>query len=225
MNADQFIAANDCPIVYHISEGGSWDSVRKLGLLSTSALLDACGISGEEREAIESAHRPSRVVIEHPEYGNIVIRDQDPMSDRPESGIYLHKLLEAGLTPAEWFKFLNGKVFFWVSYPDFLNMLCARLYRNRSHWVLKVDTRSLLGEHATHASISDQNSGSLYSRRTRGRSTFVRLADATVRGGIKELAIAGGVTDIARHTVAVNECVGSRSNGEKTCTILRQIWP
>jgi hypothetical protein len=225
MDVDQFVAANGCEYVYHMAEKGSWDSIQRIGLLSTSRLLDACGTPVIERSRIEASHRPTKVVVKHPKCGDIVIRDQDPMTDRPESGIFLKQLLEGGTSPAEWFMFLNGKVFFWVSYSDFLNMLCARLYRNRAHWILKVDTKSLLRQHINQASICDQNSGSLYSRRTRGRSTFVPLLSSPVRSGIKELAIEDGVADIAQHTVSVTECVGTWKNGEKVCEVVSQIWP
>ena len=39
------------PRLWHMAEDGSFKSIRKNGLLSTTALLDLYGISGEEREA------------------------------------------------------------------------------------------------------------------------------------------------------------------------------
>ena len=51
------------PTLYHMAEDGSWESIRKHGLLSTSALLDKFEIEGEERLAIESARRPEIVRI------------------------------------------------------------------------------------------------------------------------------------------------------------------
>lgn len=225
MDVEQFVSANQCDFVYHIAEPGSWDNMRRLGLLSTSALLDACAVAAEERESIESRHRPTRTVVRHPLCGEIVIRDQDPLTDRPQQGLSLKEKLEDGMDPEEWFRLLNGKVFFWVSYSDFLNMLCARLYRDRAHWILKVDTRSLLSAHMSRASVSDQNSGSLYSRRMRGRSTFIPLSDTPVQGGIKELAIDQGVADIERHTVSVEECTCRWTNGSRECRVLRKIWP
>lgn len=55
------------PVLYHMAEDGSWESIKRLGLLSTTALLDKFGV--EERFAIESARRPEIVRVEHPEYG------------------------------------------------------------------------------------------------------------------------------------------------------------
>ena len=81
MNIDEFITANRCKYLYHISEKGSWPNIQKLGLLSTSALLDLCGATGAERFNIESQLRTRKVLIKHPTYGDIYIRDQYPMQD------------------------------------------------------------------------------------------------------------------------------------------------
>ncbi|MEG9861289.1 MAG: hypothetical protein V6Z81_02105 [Parvularculales bacterium] len=39
----------NCPKLYHMAERGSWSSIEKQGLFSTSALLDLYGYTGEER--------------------------------------------------------------------------------------------------------------------------------------------------------------------------------
>lgn len=225
MNVDEFIVANRCNCLYHISEKGSWPNIQTLGLLSTSALLDLCGLTGTERFSIESKLRTNKVQIRHAVYGNIHIRDQDPMRDRPSDGIILKDLLESGTTAQEWFEFLNGKVFFWVSEYEFKKMLCARLYRDKPHWVLKINTRSLLSKYAEQARISDQNSGSLYSKKLRGPSTFVPFLESPTKNGIMELAIERGVPDIKEHTLSVVECVGLWENGERVCKPGKQIWP
>lgn len=225
MNIDAFITANRCKYLYHISEKGSWPNIQKLGLLSTSALLDLCGVTGAERFYIESQLRTRKVLIKHPTYGDIYIRDQDPMRDRPSEGIKLTDLLEPGTTAQEWFEFLNGKVFFWVSEYEFKKMLCARLYRNKPHWVLKIDTRSLLTNYAGKASISSQNSGSLYSKKLRGPSTFVPFLNSAAKNGVMELAIEHEVSNIEEHTLSVVECVGSFENNERVCKPVKQIWP
>jgi hypothetical protein len=229
MNIDEFIATNRCEHLYHMSEKGSWPNIQRLGLLSTSALLDLCGVTGSERFTIESELRISRVPIKHPVYGDIYIRDQDPMRDRPSDGIILAKLLEAGTSVRMWLEFLNGKTFFWVPEYELTKMLCARLYRNKPHWVITVDTRALLGRYADEASISDQNSGSLYSKKLRGINTFVPFLKSPKRSNIIELAIDRGVPDITDYTVSVVECVGtylgSYPNGERVCKNVKQIWP
>jgi hypothetical protein len=225
MDVEGFIKANDCTHIYHMAEKGSWPSIQKFGLLSTSALLDLCSIAGKDRFAIESQLRSDKVQIRHPAYGEICIRDQDPMRDRPVDGIFLARLLEAGTTMQGWLEFLNRKTFFWVSEREFKKMLCARLYRNRPHWVLVIDARAFLEQYADKASVSDQNSGSLYSKKTRGPSTFVPLLRCQTKSNIVELAVDYAVPNIERFTTSVVECVGTWRNGDRVCTRVRQVWP
>lgn len=225
MNIDEFITANRCEHLYHISEKGSWPIMQQLGLLSTSSLLTECGISGEDRIKYESELRTKKMPIEHPIFGTIFLRDQDPMRSRPSNGIVLADLLYPGILEREWFEFLNGKTFFWVSESDFRNMLCARLYRNKLHWIIKIDTHSLLESYAEVTSITDQNSGSLYSRKLRGPTTFIPLLQSPPSRNIKELAVDNGIYDIQEHAITVDECTGVWENNETVCKFIRHIWP
>ena len=45
------------PTLYHMAEDGSWESIRRHALLSTSAILDMFEIEDQQRFAIESACR------------------------------------------------------------------------------------------------------------------------------------------------------------------------
>jgi hypothetical protein len=225
VNIEEFISANACRVLYHISEKGSWPSIQKLGLFSTSALLDQCGVTGTKRFRLESELRISKETIKHPIYGDINLRDQDPMRDRPSDGIKLANLLTPGTTVQQWFEFLNGKTFFWVSKKEFLKMLCARLYRGKPHWVITLDTHSLLGAYSHVVSVSDQNSGSLYSKKLRGPSTFVPLLTCPTENKILELTIDDGVPDIEKFTLSVDECIGSWQNDERICKKVKHIWP
>ena len=53
------------PCLYHMAALGSWDSIRKHGLLSTSALLDLFEVSDNDRVVIEEGHRAESITIEH----------------------------------------------------------------------------------------------------------------------------------------------------------------
>ena len=61
---DQFVARY--PRLYHMAECGSWPSIKRHGLLSTSALLDLFEVSDAERFSIESTWRSREVTVEHP---------------------------------------------------------------------------------------------------------------------------------------------------------------
>ena len=67
------------PKLYHMAEDGSWESIRRIGLLSTTALLDRFEIRGEKRWEIESSRRQEIVEIEHPEFSEALVRDNKPM--------------------------------------------------------------------------------------------------------------------------------------------------
>jgi len=224
MTVDEFISANQCKVLYHMSEKGSWPNIQKLGLWSTSALLDICGYTGDKRAEIETQLRRNKVKVKHPTHGILVIRDQAPMLDWPEQGIYLDALLEDNVTRQEWLRLLSGKVFFWTNRYELNKMLCAWQYRGTAQWVITVDTRALLEQYASKAYVSDQNTGSLYSGRKRGPSTFVPLVKSPVKSNIIELAIDYGIPNISDFAISVTECIGTKVNGERVCKDVKQIW-
>src|ERR1700690_2977008 len=124
------------PLLYHMAQLGSWPSMEEHGLLSTTALLDLFDVRGDERYRIESCHRPESIPIVHPKHGRAVIRDQKPMSDRS-----VRKALIGGLEPADWYRELNSRVFFWLSEERLNTLMNARAYRDQRHTVLVVDTK------------------------------------------------------------------------------------
>ena len=77
---DREVLIRTYPTLYHMAEHGSWPGIRKLGLLSTSSLLDLFEISGKARHEMESKRRLESVQIRHPIYGEAVVRDQKPLS-------------------------------------------------------------------------------------------------------------------------------------------------
>jgi len=224
MTIDEFISLNDCDVVYHMSEKGSWPLIQKLGLLSTSSLLDLCGYTGTNRARIESNLRHAKEKIRHPKYGDIYILDQIPMRDWPDEGIFLDKLLE-DVTRQQWFEFLNKKVFFWVTRYELIKMLCAWQYRGQSQWIMIVDTRALLEQYQDNAYLSVQNTGSLYSRRKRGINTFVPFNACPRNSNIIELAIDHGVPNIVDLTISVEEgyCI-KITDGERKYKKVDTIW-
>jgi hypothetical protein len=203
------------PRLYHMAADGAWESIAQHGLLSTSSLLDLFGYAGERRNRIEGAWRPESVTIRSPEHGNAVVRDQKPMDD---SG--LRRCLR-DMTPAEWYRLLNSRVFFWLTEERLDRMLTARAYRNELHLVLVVDTAGLLRAHHTRVALSPINSGATKPYpQPRGKHTFQRLPEypfhelAAKRSGggtdpVVELAVDHAVPDIARHVVRLERRRGS----------------
>lgn len=202
------------PRVYHMAESGTWDSIRKHGLLSTMALLDLFEKSGDERRRIAEQHRPESVRITHPNYGTAVIRDQKPMRDSA-----LLKCLENGITPADWYKNLNQRVFFWVREARLNRLLNARAYRNKQQCILAIDTAELIRRHADRISLCPINSGStIYRPQPRGADTFRTIENYPFdkwkqkRGtedAVVELVVDYSVLDIADLVVWVEERHGA----------------
>ena len=200
------------PRLWHMAEDGSWPSIQRYGLLSTSALLDLYQINGRERDAIESRHRPQSVEIQGQGSARAVVRDQKPMSDNG-----LSRCLQDGLSPEEWYRILNSKSFFWLTKQRLLTLLNARPYRELAHTVLSVDTASLVGAHEANVRLSPMNSGCTKPfPHPRGQNTFLPISEYPFdqrrnRGAdaIVELAIEGGVPDIAQHVISVRRMRGT----------------
>jgi hypothetical protein len=153
------------PRLWHMAEDGSWDSISKRGLLSTSALLDLYAIEGRQRRAIESQHRPQSIKISRPGLPDAIVRDQKPMSDGA-----LKKCLIEGIKPSEWYEILNAKVFFWLSRERLRRLLGARAYRRYPQTVLTLNTESLVRAHRENVLLSPINSGSaIMNPQPRGR--------------------------------------------------------
>lgn len=156
------------PTLWHMAHRDSWPSIRKHGLLCTSALLDLFQIRSAFAERVRSHHRPESIVIEHPSLGSATIRDQKPMSDNG-----LKRALRDDLTPMDWYRLLNDKVFFWPSEERLQRMMRAPPYRDDEHIVLVVNTRRLLSEKRHRVTLSPLNSGATRPMpHPRGRGTF-----------------------------------------------------
>ncbi len=163
------------PRLYHMAHDGSWPSIQQHGLLSTTALLDLFEIGGDRRVAIESNWRGASVLIDHPVHGQAVIRDQLPL--RPD---LLARCLHDRMTPAEWYRTLNARVFFWVTEANLNVLLGAKAYRNHAQTVLTVDTRRLLERQLPEVQLSSINSGSIIrGGAARGKATFKHPASHT----------------------------------------------
>jgi hypothetical protein len=198
-----------------MAEPGSWPSIEKHGLLSTSALLDLFEVRGAARKAIESCHRPHSVTLEHPRYGTAVIRDQKPMSEGA-----LRKCLVGGLQPADWYRLLNRHVFFWLSRERLDRLLGARAYRSQRHTILEVDTAPLIAERAELVMLTPINTGStIFKPQKRGPETFLSISRYPYeswrkkrgpKNAVVELAVASGVPNIRKFVVRVTEEGGGK---------------
>ena len=194
----------DCPTLYHMAERGSWQSIKRYGLLSTSALLDHYAVEPPRRTEIESRHRPESVEVTGNGLPRAVVRDQIPMSD---SG--LRRALPDRLSPADWYELLNAKAFFWLSETRLHKLTNAKAYRDREHDVLEVDTRSLIEAHRDAIWLCPINSGCTKPMpHPRDERIFARIPDYPYahwrerrrrQERVVELAVDHSVEDIRDH--------------------------
>ncbi|MBY0500938.1 MAG: hypothetical protein K2P93_02940 [Alphaproteobacteria bacterium] len=196
------------PRLYHVTEPGAWEGIKKNGLLSTTRLLDLFEVSDVQRKSIETKRRPSSVRIEHPDYGYAIINDNLPLTESA-----LAKCLDSGISPMEWLGILNSRVFFWSCKDGLNRLLGARLNRNRSREVLVIDTLSLANVYAEQIEISPINSGAtLRKPAKRGHNTFTPLGCYSFkewsklrgcRDQIREVTVRDSILDITKHTLEV----------------------
>jgi hypothetical protein len=218
MDVDELVATYPC--LYHMAEAGSWAGIRQHGLLSTSALLDLFEIDGDLRAALESARRPESVTITHPVHGTAVVRDQIPLREGPLAQCLV------GMTPVEWYRELNRRVFFWLNEGRVGGLLSGQAYRRRPHEVLTIDTASLVAAYEDQITLAPINTGStIYNPRPRGVGTFLSIADypfddwrrrRSRRTAVAELAVLAGVPDIVDHTLVVES--------RQADAVLETVW-
>ena len=195
-----------------MAEDGSWGSIQRIGLLSTSALLDKFEIAGERRQEIESSRRPEIVEIEHPELGTALVRDNKPMQEKT-----LERCL-VGMTPREWYETLNRRVFFWVDEKRLMKLLGAKAYRNRPHLVLDIDTAEMIRRYRNTVSLSPINSGATFTMKPapRGPDTFKLISDHPEGRPVVELTVDYAVPDLASFTLSVSRWHGAEK--------LEDVW-
>ena len=204
--------AKTYPWLYHMADEQSWESIRKHGLLSTSALLDLFEVKGQQRAQIEKRHRPEAVEITHAAHRRAVVRDQKPLIESK-----LRKSLQ-DCTVEEWYRLLNRHVFFWLTKERLKTLLCARAYRNSPHIVLTVETLPFVKRYSERIVLSPMNSGNTQPiAHPRGLQTFQKMRNYPFQERAKygdhyqvvELAIEDGadVNDVIQ-SVDLMQCDG-----------------
>lgn len=188
------------PLLWHMADDAAWPGIERHGLLSTTALLDLFAVDGERRSRLEASRRLTSETLTHPQHGVAVIRDQIPLREGP-----LEQCL-VDMTPLEWYRLLNGRVFFWLGEHRVRRLLGARAYRDRSHIVVTLDTESLVAAHNESISLAPINTGStIFDAQPRGSETFLSIDEypfddwrrrrGSPRDAVVELAVAYSVPD------------------------------
>jgi len=210
------------PRLYHLSEAGAWPSIAAHGLLPAAEIVSTSTLGAAEQAKVLGRPRPSMLLIDHPLLGAVTIRDQTPLRAHILQGVL------RGMSTQQWLNTLNDRVFFWLHPQRLEQLLNARRNRGRPHDVLTADTASLLSQHHERTRLSAINSGAtLYpGAPERGPFTFrtiedypftERLRHRTPQTAVVELAVLGGVPDIAAHVISVQRRLGT--------VVLADLWP
>jgi hypothetical protein len=196
------------PKLYHVTTPGAWESIKKLGLLSTSQLLTLFEIDESSRIEIESKRRATEVELQHPQFGKVTLNDNVPLSEQA-----LSQCLDDQLKPMDWMRLLNARVFFWSNEERLNRLLNAKLNRQRTREVIVVDTLSLATAHAERIDLCPINSGTTIRKPARrGLHTFTPLLKypfedwRRLRGrldDVQEVTVRNHVKDIADHTLEI----------------------
>lgn len=186
------------PTLWHLADEQSWPSIQRNGLLSTQELLRRWQVPVAEADVLLSQRRASPVLLDDPEHGMAVLRDQHPLSEDR-----LAPVLTSGMDVEGWLRMLNGFVFFFPSKAGVQTLYAA--YSDRPAVVIQVRTRTLVAEHDARIRLAGINTGNTMRRPApRGPDTFlsIRRYDHTKRK-VQEVAVMEAVTDLSDHLMSV----------------------
>ena len=196
-----------------MAEDGTWPSIQAHGLLSTLALVDLYRPVQAVRAEILEQVRPNSITLHDQELGHAVIRDQRPLK-------FLKKCLLPDTSPQQFLDALNGRVFFWLTRKRLETLLGARLYREKQHTVLHVDTNQLVARYGDKIELAPYNTGSMHvpTAPRRGSGVFTAIDDypydmwRAKRGrqgdAVVELTVPHSIPDIEDMTVRVERWKG-----------------
>jgi hypothetical protein len=193
------------PRLYHMAEGSSWAGIQRHGLLGTEALLDLFEVSIEARHAILNQQRTRSFVIEHPQHGRAVIRDQKPLNRSK-----LENKALKGCSFQEWLTMLNSRVFFWLCKERLQTLMCAGEYCADAHVVLVLDTFRLAADFQDSITLAPMNTGNTRPfAHARSLTTFSHMGEYPFEERLRlkpyytvvELAVERGVPNIMDYVI------------------------
>ena len=202
------------PRLYHLTHRHNLACIRACGLLSASALLKKFGKSDTERQRIETERRATSLHLEYAG-GCATISDNAPISMASLAGC-----LDNGLTPQDWLRELNRRVFFWVDEARLQKLILAKNNRGQEKSVLVLNTLTVAQAYSDKIELCAINSGATVRRAARrGTGTFTPLgrfsyeAWRALRGGrdsICEVTFTDAIPDVFSHVIEVRDVPASR---------------
>ena len=182
------------PRLWHVADARCWPTIPRHGLFSAARLVELFrrGDAGE----LLSRRRAEPVVLEHPDHGYAVLRDQGPLNEKK-----LASALTNGWSVERWLRQLNDLVFL---FPDGAarDKLIDK-YGQSDLLVLTLNTRSLLIEYDIWLKVASINTGAtVYAAQPRGDDTYRSVDRHEARKPVKEVVVAHAIPDVADHLIS-----------------------
>jgi hypothetical protein len=180
--------------------------IQKHGLLSSSRLVELFEVPEPRRTELLSTQRKHSEVICHPVHGTATLRDQKPLSAKN-----LARCLR-DCDPANWYRILNERVFFWLDRERLITLMSAAEYASKTHTVLQIDSSGIVARYADRIELAHMNTGNTRPfPHPRGRDTFRSMQDYDYEhrrkladySSVVELTVIGGVNDIQKDVTRV----------------------
>jgi hypothetical protein len=180
----------------HLADVRSRPSIERHGLLSAAEIVRRWQVPPDRAEALLTRKRPEPVLLDRPELGGAVLRDQHPLREH-----LLAPALTDSMNVGDWLRLLNGFVFFFTS-SDRLQALRSA-YRTTPAVLLTVRTRSLVQEHGARVRLAGMNTGNTSRKvKERGASTFLPIRRYDLRARVQEVAVMDEVSDFRDHLLS-----------------------
>ena len=198
--------ATRLPRLHHITDRAAWPMIERHGLLTTHGIVERFVTDRATRERLRTERRTDVIVVRDGPDGRVTINDNLPLHPGP-----LARALDDGLTPTDWLRMLNGRVFFWPDLERGAGFLRAGRRGGREKLLLTLDTRSLAAAHHGRVDLAPINTGSAVRvPARRGLATFTPASEVgwdewrRLRGRldrVAEVSVRGGVPDALDHLV------------------------
>ena len=196
--------------LFHVTDRPAWAFIEAHGLLSTDSLVETFVDDSDLALELRSRKRFAPVLLHEDERGRVLLNDNLPLIFPRLAGA-----LDDGLTPDDWLRILNERVYFFPTLERAASFIEAGRRGGREKLLLTFDALSIASAHLDDLFIAPINTGSaLRSPARRGRSTFApaarvsweefaarRRATKRTPDTVAEISLLGGLPDVSRHLV------------------------
>ena len=165
MSPQEFAAA--FPKLYHAAWPQARERIARDGLMSPLALCESMGLSDQETESILTTRRPAITDLG----SGVVLNDNSPLQLGP-----LRRALPEHLSPEDWMRALNSRVFLFPSRRAADAFTSVLRSRELARDVWELDGRELAEAHLDRLEITPFNTGAATRRPPyRDLDTFAKV--------------------------------------------------